>query len=80
MDSFKSDKVVILFISEGSKFRITGPEYFLDFLPKYSVLIFGTQISDTERNCVVLLSITNMLSKNIDATSCLTLNVSIANC
>ena len=80
MDSFKSDKAVILFISEGSELQTTGPEHFLDFLPKYSVLIFGKQTSNTERNCVVLLFITNMLSKNLDAIPCLTSDISIANC
>ena len=31
---------------------MTGPKYLIEFFPKYSVLFFGTQKSDSEPDCV----------------------------
>ena len=58
-----SDKVALLFISQGRKFQKTRTTYLIKCFPKHSVLIFGTQNSDFERNFVF---ITNMLSRTSD--------------
>ena len=80
MDFLPSNKVTIPFIVQGSEFQMTGPKCLIKFFPKNSVINFGTQKSDFERNFAEWLFITNILSKTSDARPCLALNISIANC
>ena len=78
--SLKSNKTVILFISQGGEFQMTGPKHLTELFSKYSVLIFGIQKSDFERDYAKLSFITSVLSKNLDARPYFILNISIANC
>ena len=59
---------------------MTGTKHFTLLFAKYSVLTPGTQKSGSERICVEILFITNILSKTSDARPCLALNNSLANC
>ena len=79
-DFLKSDKVTIFIVLQGIEFQVTEPKYLIEFVPKYSVLIFGTTRSDFDHGCVDILFITNILLKTSDVRPCLTLNISIANC
>ena len=67
MDSLKSDKVAMIFISQGREFQITGSSVFYWIFSKiFSIDFWYTEI----RNWVELLFTTNMLSKTWDARPC----------
>ena len=44
---------------QGKRFQMAEPKYFIKFFSKYSVINFGTEQSDFERNFVESLFITN---------------------
>ena len=52
MDSLKSGKLAMHFIYQGIEFQMNVTKHFIDLFSKYLALIFGTQKSDFERNCV----------------------------
>ena len=52
MDSLKSGTLAMHFIYQGIEFQMNGTKHFIDLFSKYLALIFGTQKSGFERNCV----------------------------
>ena len=73
MDSLKSDKVAMIFISQGREFQITESSVFYWIFSKiFSIDFWYTEI----RNWLELLFTTNMLSKTWDARPCWIMEIS----